>query len=172
MKTALFLRFAEVASVARAAPLDVAQLKIEDVRKGVAVLGEGPNFLWASRVLMRIPSFAAIQWVPGVQDGGNIYPFRVRKEPKRNIRVWVQDGSEDLEQPSGSWPMQSIQMANSLKMRGYDFHFTFGSGTHNHAQSNSEMPAALAWLWRNYDPRRTDEQFEMDASEKAGPFFA
>jgi len=46
----------------------------------------------------------------------------------------MQDGSEDLEQPSGSWPMQSIQMANSLKMRGYDFHFTLGSGTHNRAE--------------------------------------
>jgi len=46
MKTALFLLFAEVASVACAATLDVAQLKIEDVKKGVAVLAEGPNFLW------------------------------------------------------------------------------------------------------------------------------
>jgi enterochelin esterase-like enzyme len=124
-----------------------------------------------SRVLARIPSFSAIQWQPGVRDGGNIYPFRVRKEPKRNIRVWMQDGSEDLEQPTGSWPLQSIQMANSLKLRDYDFHFSFGTGTHNHAHNNSEFPEALAWLWRDYDPARTEQNYEMEAAEKAKPLF-
>jgi len=124
-----------------------------------------------SRVLMRIPSFTSIQWKPGERDGGNIYPFRVRKEPKRKIRVWMQDGSEDMEQATGSWPLQSIQMANSLKIRGYDFHFTFGTGTHNHSQSNSEMPAALTWLWRDYDASRTEQSYEPDAAEKAKPVF-
>jgi enterochelin esterase-like enzyme len=123
------------------------------------------------RVLMRIPSFTSIQWKPGELDGGNIYPFRVRKEPKRNLRVWMQDGSEDQEQASGSWPLQSLQMANSLKMREYDFHFTFGTGTHNHSQSNSEMPAALRWLWRGYDAAKTEQVFEIDAAEKAKPLF-
>ena len=124
-----------------------------------------------SRVLARIPSFTAIQWKPGEQDGGNIYPFRVRKEPKRDIRVWMQDGSEDMEQPFGSWPLQSLQMANSLKLRDYDFHFSFGTGTHNHAQSNSEMPEALTWLWRDYDAGKTEQTFELDAAEKTKPFF-
>ena len=124
-----------------------------------------------SRVLARIPSFTSIQWKPGEQDGGNIYPFRVRKEPKRNIRVWMQDGSEDMEQRAGSWPFQSLQMANSLKITGYDFHFTFGTGTHNHSQNNSEMPAALAWLWREYDAAKTDQIYEQDAVEKAKPVF-
>jgi enterochelin esterase family protein len=124
-----------------------------------------------SRVLARIPSFSAIQWQPGVRDGGNIYPFRVRREPKRNIRVWMQDGSEDLEQPSGSWPLQNIQMANSLKLRDYDFHFSFGSGTHNHAHNNSEMPEVLTWLWRDYDPAKTEQVYEMEPAEKAKPLF-
>ncbi|MCU1329451.1 MAG: hypothetical protein JWN34_4821 [Bryobacterales bacterium] len=124
-----------------------------------------------SRVLMRIPSFTAIQWKPGEQDGGNIYPFRVRREPRKNIRVWMQDGSEDQEQLSGSWPLQSLQMANSLKMKGYDFHLTYGTGTHNHSQSNSEMPAALTWLWRNYSAEKTSETYEMDPAEKDKPLF-
>lgn len=124
-----------------------------------------------SRVLMRIPSLTAIQWKPGELDGGNIYPFRVRRDPKKNIRVWMQDGSEDLEQPTGSWPLQSLQMANSLKMKGYDFHLTFGGGTHNHSQSNSEMPAALKWLWRGYDPGKTDDAYQQDETEKAKPLF-
>jgi len=124
-----------------------------------------------SRVLARVPSFTALQWKPGEQDGGYIYPFRVRREAKKNIRVWMQDGSEDMEAGSGSWPLQNIQMANSLKTKGYDFHFSFGTGTHNHAQNNSEFPDALTWLWRDYDPSKTEQTFEQDAAEKAKPVF-
>src|SRR2546422_458545 len=75
-----------------------------------------------SRVLSNIGSFTSIQWHPGEIAGGNVYPFKIRKEPKLNIRVWLQDGTEDLENNHGSWPLQNLQMANSLKMMDYDFH--------------------------------------------------
>ena len=107
----------------------------------------------------------------GVIDGGNIFPFAVRKEPKRNIRVWLQDGSEDMENRQGSWPLQNIQMANALKIRDYDFHFVFGNGTHNHAQGESELPEEMQWLWRDYDPAKTEQTFEMEPAEKAKPVF-
>src|SRR2546429_219673 len=48
-----------------------------------------------SRVVSRIGSFTSIQWHPGEIEGGNIYPFKIRKEAKRNIRVWLQDGAND-----------------------------------------------------------------------------
>jgi enterochelin esterase-like enzyme len=124
-----------------------------------------------SRVLSRIGSFTSIQWHPGELDGGNVYPFKIRKEPKRNIRVWLQDGSEDLENNFGSWPLQNLQMANSLKMMGYDFHLSFGNGTHNGAHGNSELPEELLWLWRDYDPAKTEQQYPMEESEKAKPLF-
>lgn len=124
-----------------------------------------------SRVLSRIGSFTSIQWHPGQLDGGNVYPFAIRKQPKRNIRVWLQDGSEDLENDHGSWPLQNIQMANSLKRMGYDFHFSFGTGTHSTAQGNAELPASLAWLWRGYDPTKTEQTYEMEAAEKDQPVF-
>ena len=81
-----------------------------------------------SRVYTVVGSFTALQWRPGELDGGNVYPFKVRREPKRNLRVWMNDGSEDQEANPGSWPLQNIQLANSLKMKGYDFHFSFGGG--------------------------------------------
>ena len=124
-----------------------------------------------SRVLSRIGTFTSIQWKPGVIDGGNIFPFAVRKQPKRNIRVWLQDGSEDMENAQGSWPLQNIQMANALKIRDYDFHFVFGNGTHNHAQGESELPEEMQWLWRDYDPTKTEQIFEMEPAEKAKPVF-
>src|SRR5205807_1976363 len=79
---------------------------------------------WFSRAISRIGSFASIQWHPGEIDGGNVYPFKIRLEQKRNIRVWLQDGQNDLENQWGSWPLQNIQMANSLKFKNYDFHFS------------------------------------------------
>jgi len=124
-----------------------------------------------SRVLSRIGSFTSIQWHPGELDGGNVFPFKIRKEPKRNIRVWLQDGSEDLENTHGSWPLQNLQMANSLKLMDYDFHLSFGNGTHNGAHGNSELPEELIWLWRDYDPAKTTQQFTMEESEKAKPLF-
>jgi enterochelin esterase family protein len=124
-----------------------------------------------SRVLSRIGSFTSIQWHPGELDGGNVYPFKIRKEPKRNIRVWLQDGSDDLENNHGSWPLQNLQMANSLKLRDYDFHLSFGNGTHNGAHGNSELPEELIWLWRDYDSGKTEQQYTMQEEEKNKPFF-
>ena len=124
-----------------------------------------------SRVLSRIGSFTSIQWKPGELDGGNVYPNKIRKEPKRNIRVWLQDGSEDLENNHGSWPLQNIQMANSLKLRDYDFHLSWSHGTHNGGHGNAESPEALAWLWRGYDPAKTEDNFDADPAEKSKPFY-
>jgi enterochelin esterase family protein len=124
-----------------------------------------------SRVLSRIGSYTSIQWWPGVIDGGNVYPFKVRKEPKRNIRVWLEDGSEDLENNHGSWPLQNIQMANSLKMRGYDFRFSWGNAQHNRNNGHAQLPEALTWLWRGYDPAKTTAEYEQEPAEKGKPMF-
>jgi enterochelin esterase-like enzyme len=124
-----------------------------------------------SRVYTVVGSFVALQWKPGELDGGNIYPFKVRREPKRNLRVWMNDGSEDQEANSGSWPLQNIQLANSLKLKGYDFHFSFGGGSHHAALAASELPGCLMWLWRDYDPTKTEQIYEQSAEEKSKPPF-
>jgi enterochelin esterase-like enzyme len=124
-----------------------------------------------SRVYTVVGSFTALQWKPGELDGGNIYPFKVRREPKRNLRVWMNDGSEDQEASSGSWPLQNIQLANSLKLKGYDFHFSFGGGSHHAALAASELPECLTWLWRDYDPRKTEQTYEQSAEERSKPVF-
>jgi enterochelin esterase family protein len=124
-----------------------------------------------SRVLSRVGSFTSIQWKPGVLDGGNLYPFLIRKDTKKNIRVWLQDGSNDLENNHGSWPLQNIAMANSLKMMEYDFHLSWGNGAHSGSPGNAELPDELIWLWRDYDPGRTEQVFTMDPAEKTKPMF-
>ena len=127
-----------------------------------------------SRVISWIGSFESIQWKedPGNPDGGQDYPNKILREPKRNIRVWLQDGSQDLENERyGSWPLANLRIANALKTKSYDFHFSFGKGTHNPGQGAAEFPAAMIWLWRDYDAGKTEQTFEIEPSEAAKPLF-
>jgi enterochelin esterase family protein len=131
-----------------------------------------------SRVISWIGSFVSLQWKenPGDPDGGQDYPDKILRESKRNMRVWLQDGSRDQQYGSaqrnyGSWPAANLRMANALKLAGYDFHFSFGEGTHNGAQGAVELPEELIWLWRDYDSAQTHEEFEQDTEERAKPPF-
>ncbi len=127
-----------------------------------------------SRVISWIGSFTSIQWKedPAVVDGGQDYPEKVLHEPRRNLRVWLQDGSEDLElEKYGSWALANIRLANALKLKNYDFHFSFGKGTHNSAHGAAEFPEQMVWLWRDYDPAKTSQTYEIDPAEKAKQLF-
>jgi len=127
-----------------------------------------------SRVISWIGSFTSIQWHedPAVPDGGQDYPDKILREDHRNIRVWIQDGSNDQENPKyGSWPMANIRMANALKLKNYDFQFTFGKGPHSQAEGAAEFVEELTWLWRGYDPAKTSETFTQDPAEATKPPF-
>jgi enterochelin esterase-like enzyme len=126
------------------------------------------------RVISWIGSFTSIQWKedPGIPDGGQDYPEKVLREAKRNIRVWLQDGSEDQENDRyGSWPLANLRLANALKLKAYDFHFSFGKGTHNSGHGAAEFPEEMIWLWRDYDQAKTEQVYEMDPAEKSKPPF-
>ena len=157
------------------------KLRADGYSRGIAGESSGAicafNAAWYlpdqfQRVHSTIGSYTSIKWhVPENSDGGNAYPFKVRKEPKRNIRVWMSDGVNDLENEHGSWPLQNIQLANSLKMKGYDFHYRLGTAAHNSAQAALDLPESMAWLWRGYDPARTEQNFEQDPGEKDKPMY-
>src|ERR1700691_5110649 len=126
-----------------------------------------------SRVISWIGSFSGIQWKeePALTDGGQDYPDKVLREERRNIRVWLQDGSNDIEGKYGSWPLANLRMANALKSKEYDFHFSFGKGTHNTGQGAAEFPEEMIWLWRDYDAAKTAQTYEIEPGEKAKPQF-
>ena len=127
-----------------------------------------------SRVLSGISSFTSIQWKTRFAgtEGGQDYPDKVLQEQHRNVRVWLEDGSADIESDGyGSWPLNNVRPANALKLKGYDFHFSFGRGGHGPEQIEAQFPDEMIWLWRDYDPLKTQQTFEMDATEKAKPVF-
>jgi enterochelin esterase family protein len=127
-----------------------------------------------SRVISWIGTFTALQWKedPKNPDGGQDYADKILREPKRNLRILLQDGAEDMENDRyGSWPLANVRMANALKLKGYDFHFSFGKGTHDSGQGAAEFPQEMIWLWRDYDPGKTEQTYEIEATEKAKPLF-
>jgi enterochelin esterase family protein len=96
-----------------------------------------------TKVFSTIGSFTNIR-------GGNAYPDLVRKAPKKPIRIFQQDGSNDIVNQFGSWPEANKAMAAALAEKGYDHKFVFGEGTHNPKHGASLLPDALRWLWRDY----------------------
>jgi enterochelin esterase-like enzyme len=84
--------------------------------------------------------------------GGYVYPPLIRKtkaKPKP-IRVFLQDGSADLDNLHGNWPLSNQDMAAALKFAGYDYKFEFGTGGHSPKHGASLLPDTLRWLWRDY----------------------
>jgi len=95
-----------------------------------------------SKALSHVGSFTNIR-------GGDVYPGLIRKTEKKPIRVYLQDGSGDLDNLHGHWPLANVQMAASLKYMGYDYAFAFGDGGHNGKHGGVILPESLEWLWRD-----------------------
>lgn len=94
-----------------------------------------------SKVLSHVGSFTNIR-------GGDVYPGIIRKTKNKPIRVFLQDGSEDLDNEHGNWPLANQQMAAALKFKGYDYRFEYGHGKHSGNHGGSILPESLRWLWR------------------------
>jgi len=79
--------------------------------------------------------------------GGHLYPDLVRKAAKKDIKIFMQDGSNDLDNIHGNWWLGNLQLESSLKFKGYDYKFEKGTGTHNGRHAGSILPESLKWLW-------------------------
>lgn len=95
-----------------------------------------------SKVLSHVGSFTNIR-------GGDRYPGIIRKTPKKNIRVFLQDGSNDLNNEHGNWWLGNLQMEAALKFKNYDHKVAWGDGGHNGKHGGVILPESLIWLWRD-----------------------
>ena len=104
-----------------------------------------------SKVFTTIGSFTNIRGVlsKGAELGGNLYPQMIMDSPKKNIRIFSQDGTHDLTNEFGVWPEANQKMAEAWKAKGYDYKFVMGEGTHNGRHGAMLLPEALTWLWRD-----------------------
>ena len=95
------------------------------------------------KVISHIGSFTNIR-------GGHVYPALIRKTEKKPIRVFLQDGKNDLDNLHGHWPLANQQMAAALKFAGYDFKFVMGEGKHSGRHGGSIFPETLRWIYRDW----------------------
>lgn len=97
------------------------------------------------KVISHIGSFTNIR-------GGYVYPALIRKtkDKPKPIRVFLQDGENDLDNLHGNWPLANKDMAAALKFAGYDHQFIFGNGAHSGKHGGAIFPDTLRWLWRDY----------------------
>ena len=96
------------------------------------------------RVLSHVGSFTNIR-------GGHVYPALIRKTDRKPIRVFLQEGENDLDNLHGNWPLANRQMAAALKFAGYDYKFVMGTEGHNGKHGGAIMPESLRWLWSGYE---------------------
>jgi len=95
------------------------------------------------KVLSHVGSFTNIR-------GGHVYHAQIRKtKPVKPIRVYLQDGSGDLDNEAGNWPLANQEMAAALKFAKYDHQFVYGTGGHNDIHGAAVLPDAMRWLWRD-----------------------
>jgi enterochelin esterase family protein len=73
----------------------------------------------------------------------------VRDTAKKPIRIFQQDGSNDIVNAAGSWPEANKAMAAALKEKGYDHKFVFGEGVHSGNHGTQLFPDAMRWMWRD-----------------------
>jgi enterochelin esterase-like enzyme len=105
-----------------------------------------------SKVLSWIGSFTNIASGKTVREGGHNYEALVRKSPKKPIRVFLQDGENDLDNANGNWPLANQTLAKSLSYAKYDYRFELGHGFHSNRHGRAIFPDTLRWLWRDYQP--------------------
>ncbi len=94
------------------------------------------------KVLSHIGSFTNIR-------GGHVYPSLIRKTEMKPLRVFLQDGSNDIDNQHGNWPLANRQMAAALQFSKYDTKFVYGEGAHNGNHGGAIFPESLRWLWRS-----------------------
>ena len=92
------------------------------------------------KVLSQIGSYTNIR-------GGNNYPSIIRKHKKKDIKIFMQDGSNDLNNEHGDWWLANLEMESALKFKEYEFKFEKGSGTHSGKHGGAILPESLMWLW-------------------------
>jgi gluconolactonase len=93
--------------------------------------------------------FSAIGTYVGLR-GGNVYPTLIRKFEPKPIRIFLQDGSADLNIYGGDWWMANQEMQRALSFAGYEVNHVWGDGGHNSRRATEIFPDAVRWLWKDW----------------------
>jgi enterochelin esterase family protein len=115
-------------------------------------------------VISMIGSYTSIGYHPATATepmipGGDTYPGLIRKNPIRPIRIFLQDGTNDLNNEHGNWHLANEQMVSSLQWANanadaknipgarYDVRYEWGDGAHSDVHGGWLLPGILRWMF-------------------------
>jgi hypothetical protein len=118
-------------------------------------------------VISMIGSYTSIGYRPARDNqpmvaGGDLYPTLIRKNPIKPIRIFLQDGSNDLNNSHGNWFLANQQMLAALEFANadatrrnvtgprYDVKHEWGDGAHSDLHGGVILPDILRWIFRDY----------------------
>ncbi len=96
-----------------------------------------------SRVFSSIGTYVGLR-------GGNVYPTLIRKLEPKPIRIFLEDGNNDLNIYGGDWWMANQEMERSFIFAGYEVNHSWGDGGHSGKHATEIFPDAMRWLWKDY----------------------
>lgn len=105
--------------------------------------------------------FSAIGTYVGLR-GADRYPTLLRKTEPKPLRIYMQDGANDLNIYAGDWWMANQTMLRALTFAGYEVQHQWGEGGHNGKQGTSLFPEAMRYLWKGWP-----EQVKKGQSQNA-----
>jgi len=119
-------------------------------------------------VISFIGSYTSIGYRPATATtpmipGGDTYPGLIRKNPIRPMRIFLQDGANDLNNIHGSWFLANQQMLSAMNWANatadastneavkngprYDVKFEWGDGAHSDAHGGWLLPGIMRWMF-------------------------
>ena len=104
--------------------------------------------------------------------GGHVYPDLVRQADKKPIRIFLQDGVNDLRRPNNlerDWHIQNQKMVAAFQEKEYDMAYVFGEGGHSDDHGGALLPSMLRWIWRDYPGVETPPRDLVAAASKIKP---
>ncbi|GAB4025962.1 SMP-30/gluconolactonase/LRE family protein [Spirosoma gilvum] len=102
-----------------------------------------------SRVFSTIGTYVGLR-------GADHYHTLIRKTEPKPLRIFLQDGTNDLNIYGGDWWMANQTMERALTFSGYDVQHIWGEGAHNGKHGTAIFPDAMRYLWKGWpEPIKT-----------------
>lgn len=119
-------------------------------------------------VISFIGSYTSIGYRPatamaGMVPGGDTYPGLIRRAAPKPVRIFLQDGSNDLNNNFGNWFLANQQMLSALQFANttadastdaqvkngarWDVKHEWGDGAHSDAHGGWLLPGVLRWMF-------------------------
>ena len=95
------------------------------------------------RVLSTIGTYVGLR-------GADEFVTLVRKTESKPLRVYLEDGNQDLNIYAGDWWMSNQSMLSALTYAGYEVNHAWGTGGHDSKHAITILADALVWLWKDY----------------------